>query len=214
MSAYFSGFILLSIPAVLFVHEIGHLIAARWYGVRVLRLSIGLGPEVLGFTDRMGTRWTLAILPFGGSLEMNDDRNSTTVTAAQVLSNKSLNQRAAIYAAGPLLNLLFAGGIYGCSLAIFGEGALLATVSEKPAVVLMSLLSGFSVFVALFSLIPIPPLDGGWLALFGIEALTRKPISEHIQKKLCTGGMAIIVFATMISILAFASHVVAANSGS
>lgn len=151
MSAYFSGFILLSIPAVLFVHEIGHLIAARWYGVRVLRLSIGLGPEVLGFTDRIGTRWTLAILPFGGSLEMNDDRNSTTVTAAQVLSNKSLNQRAAIYAAGPLLNLLFAGGIYGCSLAIFGEGALLATVSEKPAVALMSLLSGFSVFVALFS---------------------------------------------------------------
>jgi membrane-associated protease RseP (regulator of RpoE activity) len=62
----------------------------------VLRLSIGLGPEALGFTDRNGTRWTLAIVPFGGSLERNDDRNYTTVTAAQVLLNKSLNQRAAI----------------------------------------------------------------------------------------------------------------------
>jgi membrane-associated protease RseP (regulator of RpoE activity) len=51
MSAYLFGFILLGIPAVLLVREIGHLIAARWYGVQVLRLSVGLGPEALGFTD-------------------------------------------------------------------------------------------------------------------------------------------------------------------
>ena len=194
--------------AVLLTHELGHLIAARWYGVQVLRFSIGLGPEALGFTDRTGTRWTLAILPFGASLQMNDDRNS--ISSLQVFSNKSLNQRAVIYVAGPLFNLLFAGGIYVCSFAIFGEGALL--VSEKPAVIFMSLLSGFSVLVALFSLIPIPPLDGGWLVLFGIEVFTRRPIPERIQKTICTVGTAMIVVATMISFLAVASHVVAENA--
>ena len=51
--------------------------AARWCGVRVLRLSVGLGPEILGYTDQNGTRWTLAALPLGGSLEMIDERDSS-----------------------------------------------------------------------------------------------------------------------------------------
>jgi membrane-associated protease RseP (regulator of RpoE activity) len=121
------------------------------------------------------------------------------------LSNKALHRRAAVVAAGPLASLLLAGAVYGSSFAIFGEGTLRGIESENSTIVVASLLTEFSFFVALFSLIPIPPLDGGWLAFFGIEALTGKPIPERIQKKLCTLGMAMLVFVTIISAFAVAT---------
>jgi regulator of sigma E protease len=42
--------------AVLFVHELGHLLVARYYGIKVLSLSVGFGPSLLNFTDRLGTK--------------------------------------------------------------------------------------------------------------------------------------------------------------
>lgn len=200
MSAFLL-FFLLVVPAVLLVHEIGHLMVARWCGVRVLRLSIGLGPELLGFTDWNGTRWALAVFPFGGSLELSDDRNSNIGPAAHTFSNKSLSQRAGIFAAGPLLSLLFAVAIYGLSFVALGEVTLPGTEIGQGEITLLGLMSGFSLSVGLFSLLPIPPLDGGWLALFGIEALTGKPIPESLQKTICAAGISMIFFATMILVL-------------
>ncbi len=55
------------LPIILLVHEIGHLAAARWCGVRVLNISVGFGPELIGMTDWLSTRWTLAALPLGPS---------------------------------------------------------------------------------------------------------------------------------------------------
>ena len=52
---------------VLLIHELGHLVAARFLGLKVSSLSIGLGPEIIGYTDRSGTRWKVALLPMGGS---------------------------------------------------------------------------------------------------------------------------------------------------
>ena len=52
---------------VLFVHELGHLLAARHYGVKVLSLSVGFGPQLIGFTDNRGTSWNLRAIPIGGS---------------------------------------------------------------------------------------------------------------------------------------------------
>ena len=49
-----------------FVHELGHFLAARWAGVRVDTFSIGFGPAILKWHDRRGTTWKLACLPLGG----------------------------------------------------------------------------------------------------------------------------------------------------
>ncbi len=189
MSAPTFSLILLSIVAVLailFVHELGHLIVARWCGRLVLRVSVGFGPELLALTDRHGTRWALAALPFGGCIKMNDDPSAPA-------AGKALSQRAAIFAAGPMANLVLAGVVYGLSLALFGEAALLPSLSERPAIFIASLLSGFSLVVALFNLLPILPLDGGRLVMIGIEAVMRKPIPEPLQRTLCSVGSAIMI---------------------
>jgi regulator of sigma E protease len=45
------------LTVVVFFHELGHFLVARWCGVRVLVFSVGFGPELFGFNDRHGTRW-------------------------------------------------------------------------------------------------------------------------------------------------------------
>src|ERR1700690_1827291 len=51
---------------VVFFHELGHFLVARWCGIRILAFSIGFGPEIVGFYDRYGTRWKIAPVPLGG----------------------------------------------------------------------------------------------------------------------------------------------------
>jgi RIP metalloprotease RseP len=89
----------MGVVAVLFVHELGHLLVARHYGIRVLSLSVGFGPQLINFNDRFGTRWNLRAFPLGGSCMISDDNKVTP---------KCLRQRAAIHAAGPIFNLIFA----------------------------------------------------------------------------------------------------------
>src|SRR6267143_252929 len=64
---------------VVFFHELGHFLVARLCGVRVLVFSIGFGPELLGFTDRHGTRWKLAAIPLGGYVKFLGDDNAASV---------------------------------------------------------------------------------------------------------------------------------------
>ena len=58
---------------VVFFHELGHFLIARLCGVRVLTFSVGFGPELLGFTDRYGTRWKIAAFPLGGYVKFFGD---------------------------------------------------------------------------------------------------------------------------------------------
>ena len=58
--------LLIVLGVVVFVHELGHFLAARWAGVRVDTFSIGFGPAILKWHDRRGTTWKLACLPLGG----------------------------------------------------------------------------------------------------------------------------------------------------
>src|SRR5260370_6677170 len=102
------------------VHELGHLVAARWCGVRVVTFSVGLGPELIGFTDRFGTRWMLRAIPLGGSVAMQDAPRCTELIVPSRepnqldgLSDKSIKQRAAIYLSAPAFILLLAVGILG-----------------------------------------------------------------------------------------------------
>ena len=71
LNALGGGFVAYIIPflfvlsLVVFFHELGHFLVARWCGVRVLVFSIGFGPEIVGFNDRHGTRWKISAIPLG-----------------------------------------------------------------------------------------------------------------------------------------------------
>jgi regulator of sigma E protease len=67
---------LLALTLLIFVHELGHFLAARWCGVKVLKFSIGFGPAIWSRafgTDR--TEWVIAAIPLGGYVQMLDERD-------------------------------------------------------------------------------------------------------------------------------------------
>lgn len=110
---------LVVLTILVFVHEMGHFLVARRNGVRVEVFSIGFGPEVLGRTDRHGTRWKFSLIPLGGYVKMYGDAGaaSTPATGLDRMSaaeravsfhHKRVGQRMAIVAAGPAANFLFA----------------------------------------------------------------------------------------------------------
>ncbi|HML92229.1 RIP metalloprotease RseP [Methyloceanibacter sp.] len=120
------------LTVVVFVHEMGHFLVARWCGVGVKAFSIGFGPEIFGFNDRHGTRWRVAWIPLGGYVKFVDDENAASAGQKSLESmseadrkvsfqGKSLGQRAAIVAAGPIANFIFAILIFTAIFSIFGE---------------------------------------------------------------------------------------------
>ena len=96
------------------IHEFGHFWVARRCGVRVLTFSIGFGPKVWSRVGQDGTRYQLAALPLGGYVRMLDSREGQVDPQeyAHSFDKKSLPQRAAIVAAGPAINLVFAALVY------------------------------------------------------------------------------------------------------
>lgn len=115
---------LLVLTLVVFVHELGHFLVARWCGVVVKAFSIGFGPEIFGFYDRHGTRWRFAWIPLGGYVKFVDDADASSRPTPEALERmtpeersstfqgKPLWQRAAVVAAGPIANFLLAVVIY------------------------------------------------------------------------------------------------------
>lgn len=102
-----------------YIHEMGHYLVAKWCGVRVEVFSIGFGRELFGWTDRSGTRWKFSMIPLGGYVRMfgehsmeqvqgDTGRAITDADRAVSFDHKSLAQRAAIVFAGPAMNFLFA----------------------------------------------------------------------------------------------------------
>ena len=91
-------------------HEFGHFWVARRCGVKVLRFSIGLGKPLWMRRGRDGTEYAIAAIPLGGYVKMLDEREADVEAADlhQAFNRKSLGQRVAIVAAGPIFNLVFA----------------------------------------------------------------------------------------------------------
>jgi regulator of sigma E protease len=108
------------ITVVVFFHELGHFLVARWCGVRVETFSIGFGPEVIGRTDSRGTRWKLSWVPLGGYVRFFGDADAASLPDREKITHmsaderrvsfphKSIAQRAAIVAAGPIANFILA----------------------------------------------------------------------------------------------------------
>src|SRR4029079_15044726 len=74
---------------VVFFHELGHFLVARWCGIRVLVFSIGFGPELVGFNDRYGTRWKVSAVPLGGYVKFLGDENAASATDHEAVGRLS-----------------------------------------------------------------------------------------------------------------------------
>jgi regulator of sigma E protease len=121
---------ILVLTVLVFVHELGHYLAARRCGVRVEVFSIGFGSEIFGFTGKSGTRWKFSAIPFGGYVRMfgeqPPDNHLGEATHSQndvevSFYNKSLRQRAWIVFAGPLANFIFAIVLLAGLFSIVGQ---------------------------------------------------------------------------------------------
>jgi regulator of sigma E protease len=127
---------------VVFFHELGHFLVARWCGVRVLVFSIGFGPEIVGFNDRRGTRWKISAIPLGGFVKFFGDDNVTSApaggaAAAIAETDRGVSfafqpvfKRAAIVIAGPLANFLLAIAIFACIFMFYGKQTMSARVDS------------------------------------------------------------------------------------
>nr|WP_319485170.1 RIP metalloprotease RseP [uncultured Cohaesibacter sp.] len=118
---------------VVFFHELGHFMVARWCGVTICEFSIGFGKELFGFHDRHGTRWKISAIPLGGYVKFLGDENAASVPDQEAMNSlgeddregslhsKSLWARAAIVAAGPFANFLLSIIIFGMLLFLYGK---------------------------------------------------------------------------------------------
>src|SRR5712691_6273208 len=77
---------------VVFFHELGHFLMARWCGVRVLTFSIGFGRELMGVNDRHGTRWKVCAIPLGGYVKFFGDRNVASIGGADSMNAENPNE--------------------------------------------------------------------------------------------------------------------------
>lgn len=130
---------------VVFVHEFGHFWVGRLCGVGVKTFSIGFGRELFGWNDRHGTRWKLSAIPLGGYVKFVGDMNGASVpddaamaqmsAAERAVSfhGKSLPQRAAIVAAGPIANFILAILVFGAVAFVNGRQVLSPRVDSVGA---------------------------------------------------------------------------------
>ena len=78
---------------IVFVHELGHFLVARWCGIKVLVFSIGFGPEIVGFDDRHGTRWKISAIPLGGYVKFFGDDNAASVPDQNKIAAMNSDER-------------------------------------------------------------------------------------------------------------------------
>ena len=148
ISANLGGFLfgaaafLFVLSIVVFVHEMGHFLVARWCGVKVSAFSLGFGREIYGFDDKHGTRWRFAWIPLGGYVKFMDDENGASMPMRERIEKmtpeecavsfhaKPLWQKAAVVAAGPIANFLLAITIFAIFLMTVGTYTTLARVDD------------------------------------------------------------------------------------
>jgi regulator of sigma E protease len=121
-----------------FVHELGHFLVARWHGVRVLTFSLGFGPKLFRI-ERGGTEYCLSVVPLGGYVKLAGELAEETRTGApDEFLSKSKWVRFQVYVAGPIMNILLAivvlAGVLaanGADVPVFGSSApIIGSVRE------------------------------------------------------------------------------------
>jgi regulator of sigma E protease len=128
---------LIVLTAVVFVHEMGHFLVARWCGIRVAAFSIGFGRELAGYTDRHGTRWKLSAIPLGGYVRFEGDDNAASIPDPETLAATPVSERHGLFhfaplwkrflvvAAGPASNFFLAVLVFAALFVLIGRPHIL-----------------------------------------------------------------------------------------
>lgn len=118
---------------VVFIHEMGHFLVGRYFGVKVETFSLGFGPRLFRRFDKHGTEWAISAIPLGGFVKFKGDANAASMPDHHALDvmpvadrsdsfpHQSVARRAAIVAAGPLANFLLAFVIFMTSFLLVGR---------------------------------------------------------------------------------------------
>ena len=143
-----------AIGPLVFFHELGHYLVARWFGVPAEIFSIGFGREIVGWTDRKGTRWKVGWLPLGGYVKFVGDMNAASVPAEQSDVPPELRDRAfqfrpwwqrfLIVLAGPMANFLLAILIFAAFFSLVGTPRtnVIGAIKENSAAAAAGILPG------------------------------------------------------------------------
>jgi regulator of sigma E protease len=111
------AFFIIALSVIVFVHEYGHYIVARWSGIHSEVFSVGFGPVLFSRTDKRGTKWQIAAIPFGGFVKFLGDADASSVQRSDVsglsaaerrhtMAGAPLWARTATVAAGPIFNFI------------------------------------------------------------------------------------------------------------
>lgn len=150
------GAFLLLIGTLVVVHELGHYLVGRWFGVKAEKFSIGFGPQLYGRMDKRGTLWRVGALPLGGYVQFAGDMSPASqadpewlklpeAERNQTFQSKTLWQKALIVFAGPAVNFLFAIAIFMGFLLAYGQSytaPVAAKIVEDSAAQQAGLLAG------------------------------------------------------------------------
>lgn len=138
------------LTAVVTIHELGHFLTARAFGVAIDRFSIGFGPPLVSWRDKTGIEWRISWIPLGGYVRFSGDENAASVPDANDLAQmrkqialregvgavnryfhfKPVWQRALIVAAGPFANFVLAIAIFAALLGVFGQEIIAPKVGK------------------------------------------------------------------------------------
>ncbi len=133
---------LVVLTIIVFVHEMGHYLVARWNGIAIQTFSIGFGRELVGYTDREGTRWRISAIPLGGYVRFVGDMNAASVPDPEILAradpglqqrlfaNQNVWRRIAVVVAGPAANVLFTFLVLYALLLGFGRYTIAPVIDE------------------------------------------------------------------------------------
>jgi len=136
------GAFIVALSVIVAVHEYGHYIVGRWSGIHAEVFSIGFGPVIFARTDRHGTRWQVAALPFGGYVKFLGDSNAASAADDETLSQMDraerrrtmhgapLWARSATVAAGPIFNFAFSILVFALFLGMRGIAVDTPVVGE------------------------------------------------------------------------------------
>lgn len=134
-------FFVIALSVIVAIHEYGHYIVGRWSGIHADVFSIGFGKVIYSRTDKRGTVWQIAALPFGGYVKFKGDANAASMPVAEdgqvayardTMLGAPLWARSATVAAGPIFNFILSFFVFAGVLLFQGQPLTPLTVSEIP----------------------------------------------------------------------------------
>jgi regulator of sigma E protease len=160
-----------------FIHELGHYLAARWRGVHVERFAVGFGRPLASWEDKVGTQWRIGWIPLGGYVKLHGQETPADappeVQAAwrrgETFHDKPVRDRAIVVAAGPIANFVLAAVLFAGLFATVGQPSTttaVGAVMENSAAERAGLLPGDRIIA----------LDGEPIARFD-------QVQRHIQPR-------------------------------